>query len=79
MVSDIRFLNTSSMFVITETNSSLATWADSFTKLLAFNQTQYDRVLSLDSDATLLQVCVSGNRSSRFSLLIQSSTWMSCF
>ncbi|KAF7552520.1 hypothetical protein G7Z17_g4256 [Cylindrodendrum hubeiense] len=32
-----------------------ATWADSFTKLLAFNQTQYDRVLSLDSDGTILQ------------------------
>ncbi|KAJ5780727.1 hypothetical protein N7457_005887 [Penicillium paradoxum] len=32
-----------------------ATWAESFTKLLAFNQTQYDRVLSLDSDATILQ------------------------
>lgn len=31
------------------------TWADSFTKLLAFNQTQYKRVLSLDSDATVLQ------------------------
>lgn len=31
------------------------TWADSYTKLLAFNQTQYDRVLSLDSDATVLQ------------------------
>ncbi|KAE8350637.1 nucleotide-diphospho-sugar transferase [Aspergillus coremiiformis] len=31
------------------------TWAYSYTKLLAFNQTQYDRVLSLDSDATLLQ------------------------
>ncbi|KAK2000300.1 glucose N-acetyltransferase [Colletotrichum falcatum] len=31
------------------------TWEDSFTKLLAFNQTQYDRVLSLDSDSTLLQ------------------------
>ncbi|KAF4555999.1 Glucose N-acetyltransferase-like protein 1 [Elsinoe fawcettii] len=30
------------------------TWAESFTKLLAFNQTQYKRVLSLDSDATLL-------------------------
>ena len=34
----------------------IATWAESFTKLLAFNQTQYDRVLSLDSDATVLQV-----------------------
>ena len=32
------------------------TWADSFTKLLAFNQTQYRRILSLDSDATVLQV-----------------------
>ncbi|PWY78244.1 nucleotide-diphospho-sugar transferase [Aspergillus heteromorphus CBS 117.55] len=31
------------------------TWAESYTKLLAFNQTQYDRVLSLDSDATILQ------------------------
>lgn len=33
-----------------------ATWAESYTKLLAFNQTQYDRVLSLDSDSTVLQV-----------------------
>lgn len=33
-------------------------WADSFTKLLAFNQTEYKRVLSLDSDATVLQVCL---------------------
>ncbi|KAI1634001.1 glucose N-acetyltransferase [Biscogniauxia mediterranea] len=32
-----------------------ATWAESFTKLLAFNQTQYDRVLNVDSDATILQ------------------------
>ncbi|PIL23160.1 hypothetical protein GSI_14469 [Ganoderma sinense ZZ0214-1] len=31
------------------------TWSDSYTKLLAFNQTQYARVLALDSDATLLQ------------------------
>ncbi|QKX54216.1 uncharacterized protein TRUGW13939_01301 [Talaromyces rugulosus] len=31
------------------------TWAESYTKLLAFNQTQYDRVLSLDSDSTILQ------------------------
>ncbi|MCJ1468494.1 N-acetylglucosaminyltransferase [Pseudocyphellaria aurata] len=29
--------------------------AESFTKLLAFNQTQYDRVLHLDSDSTILQ------------------------
>ncbi|KAK2689666.1 hypothetical protein QWA68_011971 [Fusarium oxysporum] len=32
-----------------------ATWADSYTKLLAFNQTKYDRVLSIDSDSRLLQ------------------------
>ncbi|OAR02322.1 hypothetical protein LLEC1_00441 [Akanthomyces lecanii] len=32
-----------------------STWAESFTKLLSFNQTQYDRVLSLDSDGTVLQ------------------------
>lgn len=31
------------------------TWNDSYTKLLAFNQTQYDRVLSLDSDSVVLQ------------------------
>lgn len=31
------------------------TWADSFTKLLAFNQTRYKRVLSLDSDSTVLR------------------------
>ncbi|CAE7208334.1 hypothetical protein PTNB73_07604 [Pyrenophora teres f. teres] len=30
-----------------------ATWKDSYTKLLAFNQTQYKRVMSLDSDAIL--------------------------
>jgi alpha-N-acetylglucosamine transferase len=32
------------------------TWGESFTKLLAFNQTQYQRVVSLDSDANVLQV-----------------------
>lgn len=32
------------------------TWSESFTKLLAFNQTQYQRVISLDSDANVLQV-----------------------
>lgn len=30
-------------------------WATSFTKLVAFNLTQYSRVLNLDSDGTLLQ------------------------
>lgn len=32
------------------------TWKDSLTKLLAFNQTQYKRVISLDSDATVQNV-----------------------
>ncbi|KAF2259365.1 nucleotide-diphospho-sugar transferase [Lojkania enalia] len=31
------------------------TWKDSYTKLLAFNQTQYKRIISLDSDATVQQ------------------------
>ena len=32
-----------------------ATWSESYTKLLAFNQTEYKRVLNLDSDSTVLQ------------------------
>ncbi|KAF2463684.1 nucleotide-diphospho-sugar transferase [Lindgomyces ingoldianus] len=36
-------------------NSDDPTWEDSYTKLLAFNQTQYKRVISLDSDATVRQ------------------------
>ncbi|EER44007.1 alphaN-acetylglucosamine transferase [Histoplasma capsulatum H143] len=31
------------------------TWGDSFTKLLAFNLTEYERILILDSDSTILQ------------------------
>lgn len=42
--------------------TAIATWAESYTKLLAFNQTQYDRVLSLDSDSTVLQVRRSSTR-----------------
>ena len=42
------------------TDGLLGTWAESFTKLLAFNQTQYERVIHLDSDSTLLQVRLSG-------------------
>ena len=30
-------------------------WGDSYTKLLAFNQTQYERLIVLDSDATILK------------------------
>ena len=33
----------------------IATWAESYTKLLAFNQTDYERILHLDSDSTVLQ------------------------
>ena len=53
------------------------TWQDSFTKLLAFNQTQYKRVLSLDSDGTVLQVSPNSLRG----IYIHThdvSTWMSC-
>jgi hypothetical protein len=56
------------------------TWGESFTKLLAFNQTQYQRVISLDSDANVLQVsgvsmiCLlwCGNAD-------LTSLWMNCF
>ena len=35
----------------------LPTWAERYTKLLAFNQTQYDRITSLTlSDSTVLRV-----------------------
>ncbi|PYI23227.1 nucleotide-diphospho-sugar transferase [Aspergillus violaceofuscus CBS 115571] len=36
-------------------DSYIATWTDSYTKLLVFNRTEYKRVISLDSDAILLQ------------------------
>lgn len=35
-------------------NEKDPTWQDSYTKLLAFNQTQYKRVISIDSDGTVL-------------------------
>ncbi|PMD34160.1 glycosyltransferase family 8 protein [Hyaloscypha variabilis F] len=41
--------------VLHQNNTKEATWADSYTKLLAFNLTQFDRVLVLDSDAVVLQ------------------------
>ncbi|GIZ43928.1 hypothetical protein CKM354_000713700 [Cercospora kikuchii] len=41
--------------VTLQTLAGEPTWADSLTKLLAFNQTQYKRVLSLDSDSTVLK------------------------
>ncbi|GKU23132.1 unnamed protein product [Fusarium langsethiae] len=36
-------------------NNADPTWADSLTKLLVFNQTQYSRIISVDSDSILLQ------------------------
>lgn len=42
--------------VLSSSSTKLDTmWSQGFTKLLAFNQTQYKRILSLDSDATLLR------------------------
>lgn len=38
---------------IVQLESSDTTWAESFTKLLIFNQTQYDRVLFMDSDGSV--------------------------
>jgi hypothetical protein len=49
------------------------TWEDSYTKLLAFNQTQYKRIVSLDSDATVLDV---GFQKFVDMKLMKSRTWM---
>lgn len=53
-----------------------ATWSESFTKLLAFNQTQYERVISLDSDANVLKVCKHSRMLKAGSTNILTSTWM---
>jgi hypothetical protein len=42
------------MLTSSEDTWAESTWAESYTKLLAFNQTQYSRVLNLDSDSTVL-------------------------
>lgn len=41
--------------VLHQNHTDRAIWSDSYTKLLAFNLTQYDRVLYLDSDALYIQ------------------------
>jgi lipopolysaccharide biosynthesis glycosyltransferase len=41
--------------VLHQNETKETTWADSYTKLLAFNLTQFDRVLALDSDSIILQ------------------------
>jgi alpha-N-acetylglucosamine transferase len=52
-------------------------WGESFTKLLPFNQTQYQRVISLDSDANVLQVSVSSITMCDEEMLTLCSLWMS--
>lgn len=54
------------------------TWADSFTKLLAFNQTQYKRVVNVDSDSTIVQVCflVFSSRHLRLTRLEHGRTFL---
>ncbi|KAF7937172.1 uncharacterized protein EAE98_001486 [Botrytis deweyae] len=41
--------------VLHQNHTEQTTWAGSYTKLLAFNLTQYDRVLHLDSDANYIR------------------------
>ena len=57
--------------------TATATWAESYTKLLAFNQTQYDRVLSLDSDSTVLQVRRSSTRIFFSLIRVNDRSWTS--
>lgn len=52
------------------------TWQDSFTKLLAFNQTQYKRLISLDSDATVRQVISTTSKPISPVVDLSNSTWM---
>lgn len=47
--------DTQQVHVLTSPAATDPTWSQGFTKYLAFNQTQYRRVLALDSDATILQ------------------------
>jgi hypothetical protein len=39
--------------VLHQHNTEQETWADSYTKLLAFNLTEFDRVLAIDSDSVV--------------------------
>ncbi|TVY23487.1 Glucose N-acetyltransferase [Lachnellula hyalina] len=41
--------------VLHQNGTTEKTWADSYTKLLAFNLTDFDRVLAIDSDSVVLQ------------------------
>lgn len=51
---DVLEVNMAPVQVKTFKNQFDPTWQDSYTKLLAFNQTQYKRVISIDSDGTIL-------------------------
>lgn len=51
---DVYKVNMAPIQVKTFENERDPTWQDSYTKLLAFNQTQYKRVISIDSDGTVL-------------------------
>ncbi|KAJ5291930.1 CAZyme family GT8, partial [Penicillium angulare] len=53
-----------------------APWSKSYTKLLAFNETDYDRILNLDSDGTLLQHMDELFLSSSGSVAMPQAYWM---
>ena len=72
------YYNVSLVPIVVQTSAGQEpTWKDSFTKLLAFNQTQYKRVLSLDSDGTILQVSPNSLRGI-YIYTYDISTWTSC-
>ena len=62
--------------VRTYENKKDPTWEDSYTKLLVFEQTQYKRVILVDSDATILQVSTFCLDSCDMPLML-FSTWTS--
>lgn len=55
LASTLSKTDTKPVQILTSPTASDPTWSQGFTKYLAFNQTQYQRVLALDSDATILQ------------------------
>ena len=55
MAADEFYVKLRPVEVLHQNNSAQETWADSYTKLLAFNLTDFDRVLAIDSDSVVLQ------------------------
>jgi alpha-N-acetylglucosamine transferase len=49
------YVKLSPVDVLHQNHTAQATWADSYTKLLAFNLTEYSRVLAIDSDSVVLK------------------------